>query len=57
MVGEVKCLKLNTATAAPAATPFYYRTAPRKPKVRKTTVLFGTSITKYIHENIFMKKP
>ena len=38
----------TTSTTAPAATPLYYRTAPRKPKVRKTTVLFGTSITKYI---------
>ena len=29
----------------------YYRNAPRKPKSRKTTVLFGTSMTKFIRTN------
>ena len=31
-----------------STTPIYYRHSPRQPKKRKTTVLFGTSITKYI---------
>ena len=38
----------TSTTSARASAPIYYRTEPRKPKVRKTTVLFGTSITKYV---------
>jgi lysophospholipase L1-like esterase len=38
------------ASDAQVATPVYYRTVPRQPKKRKTTVLFGTSITKYVRE-------
>ena len=31
-----------------STTPIYYRHSPRKPKRRRTTVLFGTSMTKYV---------
>ena len=42
--------RTNISSSA-SATPIYYRTFPRRPKVRKTTVLFGTSITKYVRAN------
>lgn len=38
----------NPTTTTPT---LYYRTVPRKPKSRKTTVLFGTSMTKFVREN------
>ena len=40
----------SSATETAPVTPVYYRLAPRMPKKRKTTVLFGTSITKYVRE-------
>ena len=35
---------------ASTASPVYYRTVPRQFKKRRTTVLFGTSMTKYVRE-------
>ena len=37
-------------SVAHTASPIYYRHVPRQPKKRKTTVLFGTSMTKYVRE-------
>ena len=37
-------------SAAHKVAPIYYRFVPRQPKKRKTTVLFGTSMTKYVRE-------
>ena len=37
-------------SAAHTVAPVYYRLVPRQPKKRKTTVLFGTSMTKYVRE-------
>ena len=43
-------LPVNQPSPSPSPDPIlYYRTSPRKPRIRKSTVLFGTSMTKRVN--------